>query len=71
MNSTSVTSPTAPEEVAIPVIASATSALLAAVDGNALTIVSTTASWTVWFPRMTPKIETSTMASGTIENSTR
>jgi len=70
-NSTSVTSPTRPEGVAIPVIASATSARLVAVSGSARTIVSTTVSWTVWFPRMTPKIETSTMASGTIENSTR
>ena len=70
-NSTSVTSPTAPDGVAIPVIASATSARLVAVAGSARTIVSTTVSWTVWFPRMIPKIETRTMASGTIENNTR
>ena len=70
-NSSSVNSPNALEGDAIAEIALATSSRLATVDGSARTIVSTTTSWTSLFPSTSPKIETSTIASGTIENSTR
>ena len=70
-NSTSVTSPSTPDGAAIAVIAPATSSRLAALDGSAPTIVSTTRSCTWGLPRITPKIDTITIASGTIENSTR
>ncbi len=70
-NSTKVIRPSTPEGDAIAVIASATSCRLAAVDGSARVIVSTTTSFTSWFPRTRPKIDTITIASGTIENRTR
>jgi hypothetical protein len=70
-NTSRLTSPAALAGVAIAVSAVSTSRLPAADTGSASTMAFTT-SWRTlssWSTR--PKIETSTIASGAIENSTR
>jgi hypothetical protein len=66
-----VTTPTSPDGAAMSEIAVATSCRLATLGGRARTTVSTTASCTSRFPSSSPNTATTTMASGTIENSTR
>ncbi len=70
-NRASVMSPTTPDGDAIPEMAPATSSRLATLGGSARTTVSTTASWMSRFPSSRPNTATSTIASGTIENTTR
>lgn len=67
----SVARPTSPEGDAIPEMASATSRRLVTPAGSARTTVSTTALWTSRSPSRRPNAATTTIASGTIENSTR
>ena len=66
-----LTSPAALAGVAIAVTASSTSFLPATETGSASTIVLTTSCRISSFWSTSPKIATSTMASGAIENSTR
>jgi hypothetical protein len=66
-----LTSPAALAGVAIPVIASSTSFRPAVDTGSASTTVFTTSWRTLSSCSTSPKIETSTIASGAIENSTR
>ncbi len=68
---TKLMSPTALSGVAIDVIASSTFCLPSSETGSQPTIVSTTSLRTASFCRMSPKIETRTIASGASENRTR
>ena len=70
-NRSSGTSPTRPDGEAMAEMAVATSSRLATDDGSVRTTVSTTASWTSWLPSSRPNTATTTIASGTIEKSTR
>jgi hypothetical protein len=70
-NTSRLTSPVALAGVAIALIAFSTSFLPATDTGTSSTIASVTSCRRPSFWSTSPKIETSTIASGTIENSTR
>ena len=70
-NTSKLRSPAALAGVAISVTARSTSCLPAADTGSASTIVFTTSWRTLSSCSTSPKIDTSTIARGAIENSTR